>query len=131
MKRRVVALTARACRRGGGKEKARSGFLARGVASAGRGGRCCTSFAPVAQLEERRCREWEVASSNLAGGAFFFKWVPECVNTQEPATEARLRGNDCTDKGNSDYTLRMGSTQGACCEYVEPREANSSAVFVG
>lgn len=98
--RREFAPMSHACRRGGGKEKACIGVLPRGMTNAGRGGRCCTAFAPVAQLEERRFRSPEVASSNLAGGAFYFSRTTECVNTRKPATDTRMRGNDCTGKDN-------------------------------
>ena len=91
---------------GGGKEKACIGRAPRKDANAGRGGRCCTAFAPVAQLEERRFRSPEVASSNLAGGAFYyFSWATECVNTRKPATNARLRGTDCTDQGDQSISI--------------------------
>lgn len=92
MERREFAPIAHAYRHGGAKEKAHIGESPRKETNVGHGGRCCTTFTPVAQLEERYCRKWEVASSNLAGGAFYFKLGYRVL--QHP--EAR---NQCPSKG--------------------------------
>ena len=97
--RRDEAPIAHAHRRGGGKDKARIGVTPEKATNTGRGGRCCAALAPDAQMDEPWFRIPEV-SIDLTGGAFFFQWIPECINAQEPATEARLRGNDCTNEGN-------------------------------
>ena len=98
--RRHAAPIAHAHRHGGGKDKARIGVTPEKATNTGRGGRCCAALAPEAQMDEPWFRIPEVVSSSLTGGAFFFKWIPECVNTQEPATSARMRGTDCTSEGS-------------------------------
>src|SRR6266581_5200101 len=109
--RPVQAPIARAYRHGGSKDKARTGVAPEKATNTGRGGHCSARFAPVAQWIERRFRSPEMPVQFWPGA--FVQWVPECVNTQEPATEARLRGRDCTDKGNLSIPLSMGSIQGA------------------
>ena len=89
--RRDAAPMYHAHRHGGVKEKACIGHAPRKDANAGRGGRCCTAFAPVAQMERALVRTRMVVSSSLAGGALV-QWVLECANTQEPATVTRIRG---------------------------------------
>lgn len=98
---------AHAYRRGGGQEKARAGVTPEKVTNAGRGGRF---IPPVVQWTELPSRKGPVAGSNPARGTFLvgqrFMWIPECLNTREPATEARLGGDDCTGKGNLSLPLK-------------------------
>ncbi len=91
---------------GGAKEKGRDGGAPEKKASVtAHDGHCCSAFAPVAQWIEHRSRSPKVASSNLAGGAFFFKWIPERVNTPEPAMSTRIRDTHCTGEGSLSISL--------------------------
>lgn len=96
------ALIASAHRHGGQKDKAHTGCVPEKNTGMGRGGRCLppATWTLVAGSYPR------TGGSNPPRGTFhpiqrvILFWVPECVNTQEPATSARMRGTDCTDEGN-------------------------------
>lgn len=86
---------------GGANDKAHTGCVPEKNTCMGRGGRCLppATWTLVADSYPR------TGGSNPPRGAFYpsqrvIHWVPKCLNTREPATEARLRGDDCTDKGD-------------------------------
>lgn len=81
---------------GGEKDKARIGAAPEKATNTGHGGSC---FAPVAQMQ-RAPGSYPEGAGWIPAGGNFFSWVQGCVNTPEPATAARMRGSDCTGKGN-------------------------------
>ena len=104
--RRAIAPSFQPAEAGGGDEKAHTGCV-RGK-NTGRGrGRRCNSLCPrsLTGRAPESCPGRCLFESGR--GCFLFIWVPKCVNTQEPATSARIRGTDCTDEGNlSIYFIR-------------------------
>ncbi len=126
MTRRADAPMIHARRHGGAKDKAHTGCVPEKNTCMGRGGRCCTTFVPVAQMDRALVSYPGGLPVRIWPGALIFKWTPERANARKPATKARLRGLDCTDKGNLSIPLRTGFRKGACCEYVEPTKENSS-----
>jgi hypothetical protein len=67
----------------------------------------------------------------LLPGGSFFKWALECLNTPEPATEARVRGIGCAGKGSHIIPSAWAPRQGARCEYAQHRETNSDSFLAG
>lgn len=90
--RRVEAPSFQPAEAGGEKDKARIGVTPEKATNTGRGRRF---LAPVAQMQRAPGSYPEGAGWIPARGAHFFKWAQGCANTPEPATEARMRGNDC------------------------------------
>ncbi len=100
MKRRDTALSFQPTEAEGVKDKAHSGFLTRGVASAGRGGHFCTTFTPVAQWKSATVVSGRSPVRIGSGVLFYFIWASKRANAWKPATDARIRGIDCTVEGS-------------------------------
>jgi len=124
MTRRVPAPMTHAHRHGGYTDKAQAGLVINESIPVWAVVRV-TCISPGYRTVGRSFRKQRIGDSTPPRGAFF-KWVPKCVNTQEPATEARLRGYGCTVEGGLSIPCRRASRKGARCEYVVPRETNSS-----
>lgn len=84
---------------GGSKNKAHTGEIAWGEPCMGRGGCFYLCITPGYRTVGRPLVRIGLEIQLLPGGPSF-KWIPECVNTQEPATKARMRGLDCTSDGD-------------------------------
>src|SRR6266496_633977 len=98
-------------RRGGSKDKAHTGLATNEITpvwAVVRADRFTPGYRTVGRAFVSIGSEIQL----LPGGPFP-KSALECLNTPEPATTARLRGRDCTDKGNLSIPLSTGSIQGA------------------
>lgn len=122
---RVDAPIAHAYRHGGTKEKGRVGGAPEKASDTAHGGRC-TCITPGYRTVGRSFRKQRSGGSNPPRGVDPIQWALECLNTPEPATEARLRGYGCTVEGSLSIPCRRASRKGARREYLVPRETNSS-----
>lgn len=124
MLRRVAALSFQPTEAGGAERKARIGVSPQKETNTGHGRRC-NRFCPRS-LTGRAPESYPGRCLFESGrGCFLFIWVPKCVNTQEPATSARIRGTDCTDEGNLTISFIRAFVKGARNELPQARNENS------
>lgn len=115
--RRATAPSNQPAVAGGAEDKARIGVAPEKATNTGRGGRCL----PPATWTLAAVSYPRVGGSNPPRGTFLpdqrvthlKQWVPECANTQEPATVTRMRGTDCTVEGNLSISFIRAFRQGA------------------
>lgn len=116
MTRRGVApvLMAGVHRHGGSKDKAQAGLAINELTPDWAVVRCywTTCNTPGNRTVGCSFRKPQSGGSNPPRGADS-KWALECLNTPEPASVTRMRGTDCTGKGNLSISFVRAFSQEA------------------
>lgn len=120
--RRANALSFQPAEAGGTKNKTHTGCVPEKNTSMGRGRHCFRRRSSMDRAQVSYPEGYQFKS----GRRHFLIWVPECVNTQEPATKARRGANDCTVR-QFKYPIRTGSCKGACNELLKTGKENSNS----